>query len=95
MNIYVSNLGYDYQIEELVNLFIEYGVISSATIVEDKYTNKSKGFGFVEMENRVEAERAILALNGKEIDGHIISVTEAKPPKPQKPRFGYSNRPRY
>ncbi|MGN7824962.1 RNA-binding protein [Chitinophaga varians] len=81
MNIYVSNLGYDYQIEDLVNLFIEYGVISSATIVEDKYTNRSKGFGFVEMPNRSEGEKAILALHGKDIDGHVISVTEAQPPK--------------
>ncbi|MBC9909604.1 RNA recognition motif domain-containing protein [Chitinophaga varians] len=89
MNIYVSNLGYNFQIEDLVNLFIEYGVISSARIVEDKFTNKSKGFGFVEMENRIEAENAIRALNGMEIGGRVISVTEAPP---QKPRSGYQNR---
>ncbi|NML39797.1 RNA-binding protein [Chitinophaga sp. G-6-1-13] len=89
MNIYVSNLGYNFQIEDLVNLFIEYGVISSARIVEDKFTNKSKGFGFVEMPNRLEGEKAILELNGKEIDGRVMSVAEAPPPRE---RSGYQNR---
>lgn len=89
MNLYVSNLGFDFQIEELVNLFMEYGVVSTATVVVDKFTNRSKGFGFVEMLNRQEGEKAISDLNGREIDGRSISVIEAKPFR-EKPR--YSNR---
>lgn len=89
MNIYVSNLGYEFQTEELVSLFMEYGAISSAKIIVDKFTNRSRGFGFIEMPDRLEAEKAIQDLNGKEIDGRNISVVEARPPKE---RSGYSNR---
>ncbi|QJB31742.1 RNA-binding protein [Chitinophaga oryzae] len=89
MNLYVSNLGFNFQTEELAILFMEYGAVSSAKVVADKFTNRSKGFGFVEMPDQHEAEKAMNDLNGKEIDGRVISVTEARPPK-ERPR--YSNR---
>ncbi|HVI43747.1 MAG TPA: hypothetical protein VM802_02705 [Chitinophaga sp.] len=81
MNIFVSNLGFNFYTEELVNLFIEYGVITGASVATDRYTGKSKGYGFVEMLNRDEGEDAISKLNGMVIDGRSISVAEAKPPK--------------
>jgi RNA recognition motif-containing protein len=79
MNIYVSNLGYNFQTEELVNLFMQYGAVSSARVITDKFTNRSKGFGFVEMPEQEAAENAIRALNGNIIDGRAINVTEARP----------------
>nr|WP_295864315.1 RNA-binding protein [uncultured Chitinophaga sp.] len=81
MNLYVSNLGFNFQTEELATLFMEYGAVSSAKVIVDKFTNRSKGFGFVEMPNQEEAEKAINELNGREIEGRSISVSEARPPR--------------
>lgn len=78
MNIYVSNLGYSFQDEDLSKLFGEYGNVSSATIITDKFTGKSKGFGFVEMNDNNAAETAIKDIDGKMIDGRSIKVSEAR-----------------
>ena len=79
MNIYVSNLGYNVSDQELNNLFAAYGTVSSAKVIMDKFTNKSKGFGFVEMPDRTAGEKAVKELNGKMADGRSISVSEARP----------------
>ncbi|WP_096015654.1 RNA recognition motif domain-containing protein [Campylobacter lanienae] len=79
MNIYVSNLPYRTNDEELREIFAAYGVVNRAKIVKDKATNRSRGFGFVEMENDDEARVAIDNLNGKDIGGRAIKVNEAKP----------------
>ncbi|MGM9997216.1 RNA recognition motif domain-containing protein [Campylobacter lanienae] len=79
MNIYVSNLPYRTNDEELREIFAAYGVVNRAKIVKDKATNRSRGFGFVEMENDDEARVAIDDLNGKDIGGRAIKVNEAKP----------------
>ncbi|MFT3903420.1 MAG: RNA-binding protein [Niabella sp.] len=79
MNIYVGNLSWNLKDQDLQNLFSEYGEVASAKIVSDKFTNRSKGFGFVEMPNQEEAEAAINALNGNELDGRNIVVNESRP----------------
>ena len=81
MNIYAGNLPYNTTEEDLKSLFAEHGSVSRATLIIDKQTGKSKGFGFVEMENRNEAEKAIAALNDKEINGRKLRINEAKPKK--------------
>ncbi len=78
MNIYVSNLGYSFQDEDLNKLFGEYGNVSSAKVITDKITSKSRGFGFVEMPDKQNAETAIRELNGKLIDGRPIKASEAR-----------------
>ncbi len=79
MNIYVSNLGYGVHDEDLNKLFEEYGSVSSAKVITDKFTSKSRGFGFVEMSDQQAAETAIRELNGKMIDGRPVRVSEARP----------------
>ena len=79
MNIYVSNLGYNFRDEELNSLFAAFGTVSSAKVIMDKFTNKSKGFGFVEMPDQTAAEKAIKELNGTMADGRSINVSEARP----------------
>lgn len=82
MNIYVGNLSWNLKDQDLQNLFATHGEVSSAKIVLDKFTNRSKGFGFVEMPNDSEAQAAIDALNGSEVDGRNIVVNESRP-KPE------------
>lgn len=89
MNIYVSNLAYGVQDEELKNLFTSYGTVTSAKIVNDRDTGRSKGFGFVEMEDDNAAREAIHQLDQSTIDGRAIKVSEAKP----KPEKSYSKSP--
>ena len=79
MNIYVSNLSFNASDDDLKKIFLEYGEIVSAKVVKDKFTEKSRGFGFVEMPNDAEAQKAIQGLNGREVEGRAISVIEAKP----------------
>ena len=79
MNIYVSNLSYAVQDEDLREFFTEYGEVSSAKVIMDKYTNKSKGFGFVEMPDDAAAQKAIEELDGGMVDGRAIRVAVAKP----------------
>ena len=82
MNIYVGNLSWNLKDQDLSNLFASHGEVVSAKIVTDKFTNRSKGFGFVEMANDAEALAAITALNGTEVDGRNIVVNESRP-KPE------------
>ncbi len=79
MNIYVGNLSWQMTDEQLRDTFSEFGNVKSAKIIFDKYTNRSKGFGFVEMDNDEEAKKAIEELNEKEVMGRALRVNEAKP----------------
>ncbi|HZI54100.1 MAG TPA: RNA-binding protein [Chitinophagaceae bacterium] len=79
MNIYVSNLSFAVQDEDLKEFFAEYGDVSSAKVIMDKYTNRSKGFGFVEMPDDSAAQKAISELDGGMVEGRAIKVMVAKP----------------
>jgi len=79
MNIYVGNLSYNTGDSDLRQAFEAYGQVDSARVVMDKMTNRSKGFGFVEMGNQSEAQAAISGLNGKDLDGRTLNVNEARP----------------
>ena len=79
MNIYVGNLDYSLQEDELMELFNEYGQVTSVKIIKDKYTGRGKGFGFVEMVNENEASNAINELNGAELKNRKIIVNKARP----------------
>lgn len=92
MNIYVSNLSFAVQDEDLKEFFTEYGEVSSAKVIMDKYTNRSKGFGFVEMPDDAAAQKAIAELDGGMVDGRAIKVMVAKPKEERKPN---NNRPSY
>jgi RNA recognition motif-containing protein len=77
--LYVGNLSFNTSNQDLIDLFSESGTVSSANIIEDRETGRSRGFGFVEMSSPAEAQEAISALNGKEVDGRALKVNEAKP----------------
>lgn len=86
MNIFVAKLDFDTQSEDLIDAFTAYGKVTSANVIMDKSTGRSKGFGFVEMENEEEARNAIDALNDTELHGRTIVVKKAEPRKERKPR---------
>ncbi len=94
MNIYVGNLSYDVSDDQLREVFEAYGEVSSAKVISDKYSGRSKGFGFVEMDNDAEAQAAIDQLDGAEIDGRAVKVNEAKPreDRPRNNKGGGRNR---
>lgn len=77
--LYVGNLPYSYRDNDLNDLFADYGTVASASIIMDRASGRSKGFGFVELEDDGMAEKAISELNGKDIDGRNIVVNEARP----------------
>ena len=79
MNVYVGKLSYDLSEDDLKTAFEEYGEVSSAKIIFDRYSGRSKGFGFVEMSSDDEAKAAIEALAGKELGGRTMVVNEARP----------------
>ncbi len=79
MNIFIANLNFKVQSEKLQEIFEEYGEVSSAKIIFDRASGRSKGFGFVEMPNDEEANRAMEDLDGVEIEGKTIVVKKAKP----------------
>ena len=79
MNIYVGNLSYEVTEEDLRLAFEPFGQVESATIIKDKYTSQSKGFGFVEMPSKAEAQSAIDGLNDTELKGRTLNVNEARP----------------
>ncbi len=81
MNIYVGNLDYKISEEDLKNVFEEYGNVSEVKIITDKYNGRSKGFGFVEMDNDEEAKTAIKELNGTDLENRQITVNEARAKK--------------
>lgn len=79
MRLYIGNLAFETSEETLRNIFSKYGEVESVDIIIDRATGRSKGFGFVEMPKPSQAKEAILALNGSELDGRSIKVSEAKP----------------
>jgi len=79
MKLYVGNLSFQTSNEELQQLFAQAGTVESASIVEDRDTGRSRGFGFVEMSSKEEGEAAIAQFNGKEVNGRSLTVNEAKP----------------
>lgn len=90
MNIYVGNLAYSVTEDDLKNAFEAFGKVDRVSIITDKFSGQSKGFGFVEMSGDKDAEQAIKALNGTDLKGRNIKVNEAKP-KTDRP----ARRPRY
>ncbi len=79
MNIYVGNLSYELTEEELRQAFEQFGRVNSVSILKDRYTGQSRGFGFVEMPAKAEAQAAIDGLNGKDLKGRALKVNEARP----------------
>jgi RNA recognition motif-containing protein len=79
MNIYVSNLSFNVQDEDLKDFFAPYGEITSAKVINDRETGNSRGFGFVEMSDDAAAKKAITELDGATVEGRTIKVMEAKP----------------
>jgi RNA recognition motif-containing protein len=89
MRIYVGNLSYSVTSEELHEVFAEYGEVASAEVVQDKFSGQSKGFGFVDIPDNADADRAIKELNDQVYKGRKMTVNEAKPraPRPQQRRY--------
>ena len=85
--LYVGNLSYNTTSSDLEQLFAQHGSVSSAEVIQDRDTGRSKGFGFVQMGNDDEAQAAIAALNGQQHDGRALTVNEAKP-REDRPRGG-------
>lgn len=90
--LYVGGLNYNTTDATLKAAFEQAGTVESAIIIIDKMTNRSKGFGFVEMSTDEEAQKAIEMFDGKELDGRTVKVNEAKPMEPRAPRQGGYNR---
>lgn len=87
--IYVGGLPYAATEQQLSDLFAQHGTVASARVITDKFTGQSRGFGFVEMSSDEEAQKAIAALNGTQMDGRTLTVNEARP---QEPRSGGGGR---
>lgn len=94
MNIFIAGLSYSINDADLKELFSEYGEIASSKVIMDRQTGRSKGYGFVEMEDNDAAKKAIEELNGAEYDGRTISVSEARP-REEKPRREFNRERRY
>ena len=93
MNIFVGSLSYDVSESEMKELFEEFGEVTSAKIITDRDTGRSKGFGFVEMTNKADGQEAVDTLNGKDVSGRTIVVNEARPREERPKRnFGGGNR---
>lgn len=88
MNIFVARLDYDTRSEDLREVFEDFGAVSSANVIMDRYTGRSRGFGFVEMDNEDEARTAINELNDTELMGRTIVVKKAEPRKEKKSSRG-------
>jgi RNA recognition motif-containing protein len=88
MNIYVSNLSFNVQDEDLREFFASYGEITSAKVIMDKATGQSRGFGFVEMPDDAAAKKAIAELDGATVEGRNIKVNEARPKEDRPARSG-------
>ena len=87
MNIYVGNLSRDVAESDLKEAFQPFGEVQTASIIKDKFTGESRGFGFVEMPNKEEADKAIAGMNGKDLKGRNLTVNEARP-RTDRPRTG-------
>ncbi|MFQ5873010.1 MAG: RNA recognition motif domain-containing protein [Dehalococcoidia bacterium] len=79
MNIYVGNLAYEVTDDDLMAAFSEYGEVTSAKVITDRFSGRSRGFGFVEMTNGTEAQTAIDSLNGTDLKGRPLTVNQARP----------------
>ncbi len=91
MNIYVGNISSQVTEEDINEAFATYGQLTSVRIIKDRYTGEPRGFGFIEMPEKTEAEAAIAGLNGKELKGKTLNVNEARPrPEGGAPRGGRS-----
>jgi RNA recognition motif-containing protein len=88
MNIYVSNLSFNVQDEDLRDFFAPYGEVTSAKVINDRETGKSRGFGFVEMSDETASKKAITELDQATVEGRIIKVMEAKPKENTGRSFG-------
>ncbi len=88
-NIYVGNLPFSTTDDDLNELFAPFGAVKTARVIKDRITERSRGFGFVEMENDEEADKAIAEMNGKDIDGRPLKVSEAKPREDRRSGGGY------
>lgn len=86
-NLFVGGLAYKVTDDDLNDFFATVGTVTSAKVIVDKYSNQSKGFGFVEMSTDEEAKKAIEELNGKELEGRPVAVSEARPREDRKPQF--------
>ena len=86
MNIYVGNFPYDTTEGEMRDIFSKYGEVSTVSIITDRYTGRSKGFGFVEMPDQAQAEEAIKSLDGSSVSGRSIKVNQARPRDERPPR---------
>jgi len=93
-NIFVGNLSYQATEDDLQSAFSQFGAVDRVSIVRDRESGQSRGFGFVEMPNDDEAGTAIMALNGREVKGRAIKVNEARPREDRPPGGGGFNRPR-
>ena len=89
--LFVAGLAYSMTDDDLRNLFADYGTVSSAQIIMDRETNRSKGFGFVEMSTDDESKAAIAGLNGKDMNGRPLTVNEARP-REDRPARPFNNR---
>ncbi|NUM52391.1 MAG: RNA-binding protein [Candidatus Hydrogenedentes bacterium] len=89
MNIYVGNLSYSASDDDLRTAFSAYGTVKSASVIMDKMTGQSRGFGFVEMSSKSEGEAAIEGLNGKDLKGRALRINEARPREERPPRRDY------
>lgn len=94
MNIYISNLSFKVEDSDLRQLFEEYGEVSSAKVITDRYTGRSRGFGFVEMPDNEASQKAISELNQAEYDGKVITVNEARPREDRPSKGGGGDRRR-
>ena len=92
MNIYISNLSYGVDDADLNTLFAEYGEVVSAKVIMDRESGRSRGFGFVEMTNDTEGQKAIDELNGAEYDHKVIAVSIARPRTERQSNGGYRDR---
>lgn len=92
MNIFVGNLSYSTQDQDLQSAFEQYGTVASARVMSDRETGRSRGFGFVEMPNHDEATAAINGLNGRDLQGRSVNVNEARPREARPPRSNYGSR---
>jgi len=91
MNIYVSNLSFAVQDEDLREFFAEYGEVSSVKVIMDKFTNRSRGFAFVEMPDEAAGQKAIQELDGATVDGRTIKVNVARPKEKNSNSRSFSN----
>jgi len=97
MKIYVGNLPFKIDSEALKGLFSTYGEIEEATVISDKFSGRSKGFGFVTFKEDADAQKAIAEMNGKKVEERDLKVNEAKPmeDRPRPPRRDFNNRKRF